>query len=40
MARLGDPVGTKYPFTIGGGKYLAVVMSPGVVAVLQPENQI
>ena len=40
MARLGDPVGTRYPFTADGKKYLAVVTAPGTVAILQPEDQL
>jgi len=45
IASLGDPVGTRYPFTLGNKKYLAMVVtspsSPGgkAVAVLQPEDQ-
>jgi hypothetical protein len=40
MGRLGDPVGTRYPFTADGKKFLGVVTAPGVVAILQPENQL
>jgi hypothetical protein len=42
---LGDPIGTRYPFTVGDKKYLALVVSSTsspsgkAVAVLEPEGQ-